>query len=136
MVSDSFQSSITGSDNLLPTFTSNLNNGTNMRVMMDTGCQSTFVSEKFVEINKCKVLREDVNLTINGFNFSKNYNSKLVEIECSFGDEVVKFEAFTKPIIDIKLNVPGLRKLINCLLKRIFCLDLSTCLFHSTDFLF
>ena len=120
VVSDSFQSSITGSDNLLPTFTSNLNNGTNMRVMMDTGCQSTFVSEKFAEINKCKVLREDVNLTINGFNFSKNYNSKLVEVECSFGDEVVKFEAFTKPIIDIKLNVPGLRKLINCLLTRNF----------------
>ena len=120
VVSDSFQSSITGSDNLLPTFTCNLVNGMCMRILKDTGCQSTFVSEKFAQVNKCKILNNNVDLLINGFNGSKNYKSKLVEINCCLGDEVVTFEALTVSSINIKLNVPGLKKLTNLLLNKNF----------------
>ena len=63
-----------GSHSVLPTFTFTIPYHRNILCgLKDSGSQSTFVSKKLVDAYDFKRTKENVNLTVSGFNGSKNY---------------------------------------------------------------
>ena len=48
--------------------------------MLDTGCQGNFVSKKLMIRKNFQPVTKDINLTINGFNSSKNCVTDIVEV--------------------------------------------------------
>ena len=98
-------------ESILPTFTCNLDNQTEIRCLLDCGSQTNFVTEDTAISNNLKVIKNNVNLTVNGFNSSKHYVTKLVEVNIGISDEEFKIEALCVPSIDINLKLPHLSKI-------------------------
>ena len=80
--------------------------------MKDSGCQENFVTEKFAENNNLKVIKNSVNLGVLGFNGSKQYSWKVVELNISLGNETYNFLALTTSSIIINLSTPDLCEMI------------------------
>ena len=104
-------------NSILPTFSGVINNKL-IRVLKDTGAQSNFIcSEILTEINY-KVITDDFSVSINGFNSSAFYKTKIIEIEIEINKEKMKIRTVVIPKIKIDLHIPGLSKLakkfINC----------------------
>ena len=103
---------------ILPTFTCYLSNQTEIRCLVDCGSQTTFVTEALVKANNLKVLKKNVNLTVNGFNSSKQYITKLVEVNVEVGDMKYKVEALCVPSIDINLKLPQLSRITKTFIEK------------------
>ncbi|XP_068245280.1 uncharacterized protein [Palaemon carinicauda] len=97
-----------GNRSALPTFTSQLEDHTQIRGLQDSGCQCNFITDRAVKKIQFKVLRRNVSLTVNGFNSAKSYNTKVVELNLKFGQEICKVEALCVPYININLKLPNL----------------------------
>lgn len=96
---------------ILPTFTGYI--GENLvKCLKDTGCQANFVAENIVKQNNLKIIKEDISLTVNGFNVAKDYHCYLVEVPMKLGEKVFAIEAICVPSLNIKLNIPGLSSLV------------------------
>ncbi len=102
-----------GIDSILPTFSCHLENEKMIRCLRDCGSQTTFISERLVKEQKLKTIEDHVQLKVNGFNSSKTYYTKVVEVKLKLNDEYHTLEAMCIPNIDIKLNLPGLTKIVN-----------------------
>ena len=98
--------------NALPTFTCGLGRVKHVRAMLDTGCQTNFVLQSIVKKNKFPIVTENLKLTINGFNSSKDYYTNVVSVPISVGDSVFNVDAVSVPSIDIKLSLPNLGKVV------------------------
>ena len=72
-------------ETVLPTFTCKLK-GQLVRGMKDSGCQSNFITEQLAHSLDLPVIKEKVKLTVNGINVSKQYETKVVEIEMKLGE--------------------------------------------------
>ncbi|XP_064098253.1 uncharacterized protein LOC135209530 [Macrobrachium nipponense] len=97
----------------LPTFTFQVSGqGRLFRGLKDTGSQSTFVSERLANFGKFKVICNDVDSTVNGFNGPKVYKTRIVQLPITFTTGVVEVFAMVVPSINIKLSLPGLGKVI------------------------
>ncbi|XP_066981068.1 uncharacterized protein [Macrobrachium rosenbergii] len=105
---------------VLPTFTCEMLNGALVRGLKDCGCQTSFVTEKLACDNKLKVLEDNVSLTVNGFNSSKMYKSKIVELKCNFDDKACVIHALCVPSIDINLSLPGISEVARAFAKKGF----------------
>ena len=68
-----------GDDLVLPTFTVDLS-GITTRVMRDTGSQMNFVTEDLVSKCNLRVLKQNVSLTLSGFNSDREFTTEIVEI--------------------------------------------------------
>ncbi|XP_068219223.1 LOW QUALITY PROTEIN: uncharacterized protein [Palaemon carinicauda] len=97
-----------GNRSALPTFTCQLEDHTQIRGLQDSGCQCNFITDRAVKKIQFKVLRRNVSLTVNGFNSAKSYNTKVVELNLKFGQEICKVEALCVPYININLKLPNL----------------------------
>ena len=71
------------------------------------------MSEKLANSGNFKVICNNVDSTVNGFNGSKIYKTKIVQLPISFTTGVVHVSAMVVPSINIKLSLPGLGKVIN-----------------------
>ena len=107
-------------NSILPTFTFDLGNSCLFRGLKDNGSQSSFVSERLLKKCSYKILDNDVDLTIKGFNSSRKYETKTVEINCKFGNDYQTFEAVVVPHIDIELKLPGLSRIVEQFLAKGF----------------
>lgn len=101
---------------ILPTLTAKINkNASNtrkdVRVLYDPASQSSFISEKLLKKIKHKVIKKDVNVKILGFNSSRSYQTKVVEIQCDIGNRNIKLSAVVVPEIGIKLNAEHLSEI-------------------------
>ncbi|XP_068203538.1 uncharacterized protein [Palaemon carinicauda] len=105
---------------VLPTFTCEMLNGALVRGLKDCGCQTSFVTEKLASDNRLKVLEDNVFLTVNGFNSSKKYKSKIVELKCNFDDKACVIHALCVPSIDINLSLPGISEVARAFAKKGF----------------
>ena len=102
------------SRSVLPTFTFQVpGQGKLFRGLKDSGSQSTFVSERLTKSGNFKVICNDVELTVNGFNGSKAYKTRIVQLPVSLTTGVVDVFAMVVPSINIKLSLPGLGKVIH-----------------------
>ena len=98
-------------DSILLTFTmGNLK----IRALKDCGCQLNYVEERWAEQQKFKVVMENFSLTINGFNSSKNLNTRVVEVPV--GKHLV--EAVCVPKIKISLTLPNLSKIAKAFIQK------------------
>ena len=111
---EAFQS-YSGNESILPTFTFVLKNNSIIRGMKDSGCQANFVTEDFALKNKLKVLKNDYTLTVNGFNSSKEYITKLVALEFKNGNQI---KAICVPKINTNLKLPGLSIVVKDFLNK------------------
>ena len=108
------KNSVSASEVILPTFTCKIKNKL-VRCLRDSGCQSNFVTESLVKQLNMNVLREDYKIKVNGFNSSKVYDAKLVEMNVELGKDRYKIEAICIPQISTKMQLSGLGELVDSL---------------------
>ena len=96
---------------ILPTFSCKIN-GQIIRALKDGGSQSNFIDENLANELKLKVVKNRVELKLNGINTSKNYCSKVVEVNVKFGETMKTVHALCMPSLDISLELPGLGKIV------------------------
>ena len=101
----------TFSESILPTFTCMLENDVMIRVLKDGGCQSNFITEKLAKSQNLKVIR-NIDLTVNGFNTSQDYKTRVVEANIKIGDTMFRVEAVCIPSIKIRLKLPRLNEVV------------------------
>ena len=104
-------------ESILPTFTG-IVNGAKVRFLKDGGCQSNFVSEKIASQLGLKVIQDNIMLTVKGINIPKQYHSKMVEANISFGNEERIVKALCIPSIDISLNIPNLNLIVDEFVRK------------------
>ena len=105
------QSSLIEEGTILPTFTGECQNQL-IRVMKDGGSQSNFISSVLASKLNLRVIDGNVELTINGINSKKKYQTKLVEFELKVGENISKIKALCLPSIDIRLSLPNLPNIV------------------------
>ena len=98
--------------NALPTFSASIE-GESFRCMYDTGCQGNFIAEDLIRNHVLEVVHRGINLTINGFNSSKNCVTNIVRVPFCVGSKVQFIEAVVVPKIDLDLKLPNLGKLVS-----------------------
>ena len=106
---------------LLPTFTAPLSCGGTIHSIKDSGAQCTLILSKFANENKLKTI-ENVDIKINGFNSSKPYATKIVEVPLIIGNANVILNAVCVPDINIELKIEGLDKLVTKFVSEGFSL--------------
>ena len=85
--------------------------------MKDSGAQCSFIDEHIANRENFRIIKSDVNLTVNGFNSSKSYKSKLVEVPLTFGNETQNIAAMCVPSISTKMSLPGLGTIVKKFLE-------------------
>jgi len=100
----------------IPTFTGLVENET-VRVLRDSGCQTSLILENVANRHNLTVVTNNVNVTINGFNGSKLYKTKIVNIPFKLGDNLYNISAICVPYIKIKLELPLYGKVVSKLTK-------------------
>ncbi|XP_068234742.1 uncharacterized protein [Palaemon carinicauda] len=123
----------TSTESILPTFTCYLSNRVEIRCLVDSGCQTNFITEAVANTSNLKVLKERVHLTVNGFNSSKQYVTKLVEVEVEIGKERFKIEALCVPSIDINLKLPQLSRITTAFIEKGYVLADNQLLNHQEE---
>ena len=99
-------------DSILPTFSCCVK-GKRVRGLKDSGCQSNLIDEQLAKDLGLRIVKEPVELTINGINAPKNYVTKEVELEVTFGFETQVIHAYCIPSLNITLSLPGLCDIVN-----------------------
>jgi len=93
---------------IVPTFCCTVPNGQKLRCLRDMGCQSNFIRSSVAESHKFKVLNKNVNLKVTGFNSSREYVAKIVEVPIVLGVNSYLVPAITIPNINISFKLHGL----------------------------
>ena len=97
------------SESVLPTFTFSISGHDNLfRGLKDSGSQSTFVSKKLYDLHRFETINDNISLSITGFNGTKSYKSKVVEIPIRIKDLSFTVSAMVVPDININLKLPFL----------------------------
>ena len=101
-------------DSILTTVSCTLPNGNRIRALRDSGSMNNFIVKSLLTNLKYKILRTNINLTIEGFNKTSNYKSSLIELEVFFGRESrsEKIEFLTINDLKISMHLPHLSKII------------------------
>lgn len=107
-----------GNNCFLPTFSAAIPDGNTIRCLKDSGAQCSFIVERVATREKFRVLQENLKLNVNGFNSSKHYTTKLVEVSVVIAGKVHKFSAVCVPSINICLHIEGLDKIVHSLVKQ------------------
>ena len=104
---------------ILPTFTFCIDKYDNCyRGLKDSGSQNTFVSKELADNFKFKAVASHVDLTVNGFNGRKDYETKLVEVPITLGKQTYKIVALVVPSIDINFKLPLLGQVVFAMQSR------------------
>lgn len=99
----------TGENSAVPTFSFEVGKGLVLRGMKDSGCQANFIKTTFADELELLVIVDNYQLKIGGFNSTKNYQTKIVELTLF---ERKRLTAICIPDIKAKLNLPGLSKIV------------------------
>ena len=98
-----------GSNSLLPTFSA-LILGHKIRCMKDSGCQPNFIKTSVADRLNLPVIEENFPITINGFNGTQHYNTKVVRIRIEVGEREFELKAICVPNIRTSLSITDLSK--------------------------
>ena len=98
-----------GCDTIMPTFSCVID-GTHVRVLRDSGCQASFITDKMAKKLKLNVVKENYSLSINGFNSTNKINTKIVE--CKINKNESPISLICVPEIRTKLSLPGLSGIV------------------------
>ena len=112
------QFNATGSGTILPTFTAETNNGNYLRALKDSGAQCSFILERVAEREKFRVIKNNLNLTVDGFNTSQKYKSKVVEVKVKLGGKNHTFPAMCVPDISTNMSLPGMGEIVSKFMSK------------------
>ena len=99
---------------VLPTFTFNIGGDDDYyRGLRDSASQNTFISSELAKKFNLKVISSKVELTINGFNSSKDYFTDFVEVPIRLGKDKFCIYALVVPNINISLKLPLLGQVVS-----------------------
>ena len=117
----------TSANVILPSFTavvqSASGNYARVRAWKDSASQNTLIEEKLARELGLETVKR-VNLSLQGFNLSKTFESSKVKLPILIKDEKVEIIATVVPSIDIKLDLSGLDRIIG---------EFSSCGFSLAD---
>ena len=103
-------------DSIIPTFTVPLvDSDSYLHAMKDSGSQENFVTEKAFKTHNFPIIKENIPLIVNGFNASREYTAKMIELNLSFGEKINKLEAIVIPDISVTLNLPKMGSVVKML---------------------
>ena len=114
-VSVSVMTSNVNNDIVVPTFTMHLpkNKGfVDARVMYDPASQVSFITENVAHQIKHKVIRNNVNVNITGFNSVKTIKTKIIELTVKLNNKSKTFEAIVVPTIKSKIESEQFRDIV------------------------
>ena len=83
-----------------------------IRGLKDSGFQANYISECALEGHCFKIVKDNFDLIVSGFNGAKCYRTKIVQISLKIGETVHNVEAICVSSIDMNLNLPGLGKVV------------------------
>ena len=101
---------------ILPTLTAHLcdeNFETPITVFRDSGCQQTFICGAVADSCDLEIVKENVPLTIHGFNSSRKLGTKIVKIKIKFGDKTFEHEAICIDYIKTQFRVDGIQNVVS-----------------------
>ena len=111
------QSCTARSNILLPTLTAKVGKPfgghREARALYDPASQSSFISEKLVSKIKSKVINNNVNATILGFNSSRSFKTRTVEFDVTLGSLDTKLVAVVVPEISLQVHAERLSEIKN-----------------------
>ena len=102
----------TNLDSVLSTLTCLLPGKIPVLTLRDSGSQSNFILTSLLSPDNHEVLKSDVKLSIDGFNSSTSYVSKLVRVNVKFGEQVKSVEFLTMDSFKFNLNLPKLSVIV------------------------
>ena len=97
------------SNAILPTLQAEVQ-GVTAHCLLDTGCQKHFISVDLFKKAKLKA-GKSIELTINGFNSSKKYNTYEVNFPIKFGGKIYNLEAVVLPDVSTRFAADGIGSL-------------------------
>ena len=109
------------SDSALPTFTGR-SNGKTFRGLLDYGSQGNFITTELASTLKCKILSDGQDVEVNGFNASRKYKTRIVEVNLSMSDKNYTVPAVCVPCIDVNISIPNISKLAQAFQNRGFAI--------------
>ena len=101
---------------LLPTFHVEMGNYM-LHGIKDSGAQCALILSCVAEKENLKVLKE-TNIQINGFNASKPYATKIVQVPLTIAGKLWLIEAVCVPEINIYLELSGINKVVSKFVKN------------------
>lgn len=106
------------SNTALPTFSCVIQGNKDIHCMRDSGCQSNFILDKIAVDENLEIIRNNIQLKVNGFNSSKVYHTKSVKVKLTIGGEDYEVEALCIPFIRTVLELPGLDTIVREFTKK------------------
>jgi hypothetical protein len=116
-IEESSLSAYIDNKSMLPTFTAYAN-GKEIRILKDSGSQSNLVTFEAAKKFNFKILKEKINLTVNGVNQKQNYVSQVVEIPLEIGSRSYTTEALCLPSLSITLDLPDLPEIVGAFVEK------------------
>ena len=101
-------SGTTDGEAVLPTFTAYINSNTKIRALRDEGCQNNFILTSLAEKLNLKIISNHVQLNAKGFNSTRVYDTKIVEVNLNCGERWRKVEAICIPSLNFDFKLPKL----------------------------
>jgi len=101
-------SGILSSRSVLPTFTCLLNDSLKIRGLRDLGSQNNFIKLEIADRCNLKILQNGVKLKVTGFNSSKEFCTKIVEMPIVIGNKSYNIPAICTNEFNINLKLSGL----------------------------
>ena len=80
--------------------------------------QCTLKLSKFADEHDLQLV-EHVEIQINGFNSSKLYTTKIVQVPLVIGDKIIIINAVCAPSNNIELKIKGLNNLVSALVSEV-----------------
>ena len=112
-----FSDTVLSNETLLPTFTVVVDDEYKLRSLKDTGSQSNFILSSVAEKFGFKVIQY-LDITINGFNSTADYRTKVVEFSARFGDKNHIIQAICVPSINTTIRINGLKEIVEAITKK------------------
>jgi len=92
---------------IVPTFTADFKSkkkSVKARVLYDPASQFSFVSEESIKKLPHKILQNNIKLNVSGFNSSKEFSAKIVELVATVSGRNLKFGAIVAPKINASIS--------------------------------
>ena len=106
---------------ILPTFQMTIKNQ-QFQCLKDGGSQTNFIETALAETLDLPVKFNNYFLTVNGFNESKPYKTKVVSVPLRINDKEFHVNAFCVPKIKTRLKLPGLQRVARGFVDRGYAL--------------
>ena len=106
------------SQTLLPTFSCKTMGDTELRVLQDSGAQTSFINSDLARSCKFNIVNSNINLNIRGFNEQKTVKTNIVEVAVELDGKLCHIPAVCVPNLTSMFPNPDLPSIAKILVSR------------------